>query len=168
MSAACRPSGAEVPVHARYDVATGKLVQLTVNNELDGKPNIISYMDGTKFIRIEIDTNEDGKTDRWEYYAANRHIERVGISRANDGKEDAWLIQDAQGALARIELSTRRDGKRNRTEFYEKDVLVRAEEDTDGDGRLDKWEQYEEGALVSASFDTSKSGKPTTTIYYGK
>ena len=168
VSAACRPSGSNARVKAQYDRATGRLSQLIVNNGADSNPNIISYMEGTKFVRIEIDSNEDGKTDRWEYYGPSQTVERIGISRANDGIQDTWLVQSADGSLARIEISTRRNGKANRTEFYENDVLARAEEDTDADGRVDKWEKYEAGALVSASFDTTKSGKPTATIYYGK
>lgn len=158
----------EQRVQAKYDQTTGKLSQLTVDTIKDGKPNIISYMDGTKFKRIEIDTNEDGRIDRWEYYGADQKLERVGFSRANDGTVDSWAFQGPDGAVERVEVSTKRDGKTNRTEFYEKGALARAEEDTDADGHVDKWERYESGVLVSVSFDTKKSGKPTTTIDYRK
>lgn len=168
MVAACSGAPDAQRIQAQYDKATGKLSQLTVDLKKDGKPNIISHMDGTKFLRIEIDANEDGKIDRWEYYGADQRLERVGFSRADDGIVDAWAFQGPDGAVARVEVSTKRDGKVNRTEFYEKGALARAEEDTDTDGRVDKWEQYEAGALVSVSFDTTKSGKPTTTIDYRK
>jgi len=167
-SAACGGPPRDERVQATYDKTTGKLSQLAVDVAKDGKPNITSYMDGTKFLRIEIDANEDGKIDRWEYYGADQKLERVGFSRSNDGKVDAWAFQAPDGSVARVEVSTRRDGKVNRTEFYEKGALARAEEDTDADGRVDKWEQYESGALVTVSFDTTKSGKPTTTIDYRK
>lgn len=165
---ACSEAPQEGRIQAEYDKTTGKLSQLTLDVKKDGKPNIHSYMDGTKFVRIEIDANEDGRIDRWEYYGPNQKLERVGFSRADDGKVDAWAFQGGDGVVARVEVSTKRDGKVNRTEFYEKGSLVRAEEDTDADGRVDKWEQYESGALVSVSFDTAKSGKPTTTIDYRK
>jgi hypothetical protein len=164
----CGDAPREERVQAAYDKTTGKLSQLTVDVAKDGKPNITSYMDGSKFLRIEIDTNEDGKVDRWEYYGADQKLERVGFSRANDGIADAWAFHRPDGSIERVEVSTKRDGKPNRTEFYEKGALARAEEDTNGDGRVDKWEQYESGALVSASFDTTRSGKPTTTIDYRK
>lgn len=165
---ACSGAQQERQIHAEYDKTTGKLSQLTVNAEKDGKPNINSYMDGTKFLRIEIDSNEDGKIDRWEYYGPDQKLERVGFSRADDGNVDAWAFQGGDGSVAKVEVSTKRDGKVNRIELYENGSLARAEEDTDGDGRVDKWEQYESGALVSVSFDTTKSGKPTTTIDYRK
>ena len=166
--ASCRRAHDAEKIQASYDKTTGKLSQLTVDARKDGKPNIYSYMDGTQFVRIEIDRDEDGIIDRWEYYGADQKLERIGFSRANDGTVDAWAFQGLDGSIARVEVSTKRDGKANRTEFYEKGVLTSAEEDTDGDARIDKWERYESGALVSVSFDTTKSGKPTTTIDYRK
>ena len=165
---ACRSDPPENHVKALYDETSGRLSQLTVNAEKDGKPNTFSYMNGSKFVRIEIDNDEDGKIDRWEYYRPDQTIERVGFSRANDGRVDAWAFQGADGLVSRVEVSTKRDGKTDRTEFYEKGTMVRAEQDTDADGRIDKWEKYEGGALVSVSFDTAKAGKPTTTVDYNK
>ena len=34
-------------------------------------------MDGTKFISIEIDKDEDGRVDRWEYYRGDQKLEKV-------------------------------------------------------------------------------------------
>jgi hypothetical protein len=155
-------------VQATYDKQSGKLSQLTINPAKDGKPNLFSYMDGTKFVRIEIDNNEDGKIDRWEHYGTDQKITKVGFSRANDGQADSWAFQAADGSLARIEVSTRRDGKANRTEFYGKGVLVRAEEDTNQDGAVDKWETYAENALATVGFDTKGSGTPNYVIDYRK
>ena len=167
-SSGCDTASSEGRVEAKYDGTTGKLSQLTVDSLKDGKPNITSYMNGTKFVRIEVDSNEDGRIDRWEYYGADQKVERVGFSRANDGKPDAWATRAADGSLSRLEISTRHDGAVNRIEFYEAGQLARAEEDTDADGRPDKWEKYDSGELVSVSFDTLKSGKPTTTVDYRK
>jgi len=167
-SSACSLPASEDRVEAKYDATTGKLSQLTVDGHKDGKPNITSYMDGTKFVRIEVDSNEDGRIDRWEYYGADQKVERVGFSRANDGKPDVWASRATDGSLSRLEVSTKHDGAVNRVEFYEAGRLARAEEDTDADGRPDKWEKYDSGELVSVSFDTLKSGKPTTTIDYRK
>jgi hypothetical protein len=168
MPISCTEPPANTNIEAGYDADTGQLDRLTINSSADGKPNITSLMQGTKFVKIEIDSNEDGKTDRWEYYGDGEKLSRVGLSRANDGTEDSWAIPSPDGSIARIEVSTRRNGKANRTEFYEKGVLARAEEDSNLDGRIDKWEQYESGVLVSASFDTTNSGQPTTTVDYRK
>jgi hypothetical protein len=162
----CGATPQEQRVQATYDDKTGKLSQLTVDGTKDGKPNIVSYMDGTKFVRIEIDADEDGHVERWEYYGADQRLEKVGFSRSNDGIPDSWAFQGTDGSIARVEVSTKRDGKVDRTEFYVNGELSRAEEDTDGDGLLDKWEEYAAGSLTRVSFDTTKSGKPTTTIDY--
>ena len=167
VSASCGRVPSTDRVQAKYD-NRGRLSQLTVDNTKDGKPNIISYMDGANFVRIEIDSNEDGKVDRWEYYGANQTVERVALSRADDGKQDTWATRGSDGTLSKLEVSTKHDGKANRVEFYDAGRLDRAEEDTDGDGRVDKWEKYASGELVSVSFDTLKAGKPTTTINYRK
>lgn len=155
-------------VDAYYDENSGKLSQLTLNAKTDGKPNIFSYMDGSRFVRIEIDADEDGRIDRWEYYSRDQALQKVGISSSDDGMADTWLYQDADGLTGKIEKSTKRDGKVDRTEYYAKGELARVEQDTDADGLADKWETYAAGALVAVSFDTARSGKPTITIDYGK
>ena len=153
-------------VKAEYDQKTGKLSQLTVNAAKDGKPNITSYMDGSKFLRIEVDSDENGSIDRWEYYGPDQKLEKVGLSRSKDGIVDSWLYEGPDGLPKKVEISSRRDGKVSRTEFYEKGELTRAEEDTDQDGRADKWETYAGGSLATVSFDMAKSGKPTVTVDY--
>jgi len=153
-------------VAAEYDQATGNLRQLTVSPARDSKPNIVSHMNGSKFVRIEIDENEDGKIDRWEYYSPDQKIEKVGYSRLHDGVVDAWAFQAPDGGIERIEVSTRRDGRSNRVEFYRSGVLVRAEEDTDNDARVDKWETYVGGGLTTVGFDTIGSGRPNHVIDY--
>ena len=124
-------------------------------------------MDGARVLRIEIDRDEDGRVDRWEYYDANQKLEKVGFSRPGDGKEDAWSSARQDGSIARIDISLARDGKVTRREYYEKDTLVRAEEDGDGDGIFDKWEAYEGGRLASVAFDTLHRGKADRRLVYG-
>jgi hypothetical protein len=153
-------------VEAAYDIHTGKLTDLRVNAGRDGKPNIHSFMEGSSFVRIEIDADEDGKVDRWEYYGRDQKLAKVGLSRRNDGKPDTWMYEGGDGKVSKVEVSTRHDGHVNRTEYYANGVLSRAEQDTDGDGTIDRWETYAEGVLATVGFDTSHSGKPTTTIDY--
>jgi hypothetical protein len=151
-----------------YNKKTGKLEVLKYDSDGDGKFDTVSYMDGARIVRIEIDRDEDGKVDRWEYYGPGQKLERVGFSRANDGIEDAWSFFDANGAVVRIEVSTKRDGKPNRFEYYTNNVLARVEEDTDGDGRVDKWETYDGQRLASVAFDVSHRGTPDRRLLYGK
>ena len=154
-------------ISAEYDKATGKLSLLKYDSDGNGKVDTLSYMDGARVVRIEIDKDEDGKIDRWEYYDANQKLTKIGTSRAGDGKEDSWSYLAADGALSRIDVSTRHDGKVNRVEHYVKDVLVAAEEDGDGDGKMDKWETYEGDHLASIAFDTIHRGSPDRRLIYG-
>jgi hypothetical protein len=153
-----------------YDKQTGRLQLLKYDSNNNGTADTISYMDGSRILRIEIDKNEDGKPERWEYYDAAQKLTRVGFSRSGDGKEDAWSYADADGSIARVEIATRQDGVITRTEFYKKDVLVGAEEDSDADGVVDKWETYdgagEESRLASVGFDTLHRGRPDRRLTY--
>jgi hypothetical protein len=171
ISTICVSGGCSAPpvnnrVEAAYDQQTGKLRELTVDGKRDGKPNVFSFMDGTKFVRIEIDKDEDGKIDRWEYYGADQKLEKIGFSRANDGTPDSWAYEAADGSVARVEISTKRNGQVDRTEFFDAGSLSRAEQDTNGDGRPDKWETYAGGTLATVAFDTQHTGKPDRVIDY--
>jgi hypothetical protein len=108
-----------------YDPQTGKLRLLKYDSDGNGKVDTVSYMDGSRVVRIEIDKDEDGKVDRWEYYGPDQKLEKVGISRSGDGKEDAWSYADAAGTVTRLEISTQRDGKVTRIEHYQQTKLVR-------------------------------------------
>jgi hypothetical protein len=166
--AACgRPApGSSKKIEPTYNKQTGRLELLRYDSDGDGRFDTFSYMDGARILRIEIDRNEDGKIDRWEYYGADRRLEKVGFSRAQDGVEDAWSYFDASGAIDRIEISTKRNRIVDRTEYYAKGVLVRAEEDSDGDGRVDKWETYDGERLASVAFDTGRRGTPDRRLIY--
>ena len=165
--AACHNGNRNKQIEAVYDKKTGKLQLLKYDSNNDGKPDTFGYMDGSRVLRIEIDQDEDGKIDRWEYYDANQKVEKVGFSRAHDGKEDAWSFTGPDGTINRIDYSTRRDGKVTRTEHFEKGALVSAEEDSDEDGKMDKWETYGDAHLTSVAFDTLHRGTPDRRLIYG-
>jgi len=166
--AACAPPESPTKkIEPTYNRQTGRLELLRYDSDGDGVFDTFSYMDGARIIRIEIDRNEDGKVDRWEYYGPDRKIEKIGFSRAEDGKEDAWSFAGADGAVDRVEISTKRNQTVDRIERYEKGVLVRAEEDTDGDGKFDKWETYDGDRLSSVAFDTMHRGTPDRRFVYG-
>ncbi|MBI4398340.1 MAG: hypothetical protein HY586_04375 [Candidatus Omnitrophica bacterium] len=66
--------------------------------------------------QVAVDTNGDGKPDRWEYY------------------ESAELV--------RIEADTNSDGKIDELAKVEKGKIVSAEKDSNYDGKIDRWMQY--------------------------
>ena len=132
-------------------------------------------MDGTRPLRSRVDSNEDGKIDRWEEYDEKGGLSRVGFSRSDSGKADAWAISGADGKVDHIEISSTGDVRRiNRWEYYDASQsgpdgragLVRAEEDTTGDGKPDKWETYENGMIKTVAFDESGHGRPDRRLTY--
>lgn len=149
-----------------YDATTGELTLLRHDADHDGVVETQSHMRGTRIVRIDVDTDEDGRVDRWEHYGADQRLEKVGFSRAGDGREDAWSFADASGAIIRIESAAPGSSRISRTEHYEHAVLVRAEEDSDSDGHVDRWERYDGGRLVSLAFDADHGGQATTLITY--
>jgi hypothetical protein len=149
-----------------YDPKTGMLQLLKYDADGNGKIDTVSYMDGARVVKIEIDKDEDGKVDRWEYYGRDQKIEKIGFSRAGDGKEDAWSYADADGTVVRVEISTHRDGKVSRIEHYAQNKLVSAEEDADGDGKPDTWETYDGVRLSAIAFDTHHRGTPDRRLIY--
>jgi hypothetical protein len=156
----------ESGVQPVYDPATGRLQQLRYDSDKNGSADTVSYMDGASLLRIEVDKDEDGRVERWEYYGPDRRLEKVGFSRSNDGKEDAWSFAGADGSVLRIEISTERDGRITRVEHFEGGLLVRAEADDDRDGRMDRWESYQDERLSAVAFDTARRGTPDRRIVY--
>jgi hypothetical protein len=161
---------------AKYDAVSGHLKELAFDTTRNGRNDSVAFMDGTRVQRIEIDEDEDGKVDRWEFYDASRRLVRTGFSRQHNGVLDATAFYGNGGEVERVEVSTRGDGRFNRVEFYRAGVLARVEEDTNGDGRVDKWETYavdpravpgEPPQIVTASFDDSFRGTPTRRLVYG-
>lgn len=157
---------AQKRITPEYDPKTGRLQLLKYDSDGDGKTDTVSYMDGPRVVKIEIDGDEDGRIDRWEHYGPDQKIEKVGFSRAGDGKEDAWSYADAAGVIVRIEMSTRRDGKVSRIEHYRQNALITAEEDADGDGKVDTWETYDGDRLSAIAFDTQHRGVPDRRLIY--
>ena len=76
--ACCAGEPGPPSIEAQFDKNSGQLSQLTVSKTIDGKPNITSYMAGNKFLHIEIDADEDGRIDRWEYYGDEQKLHKVG------------------------------------------------------------------------------------------
>ena len=167
VSAGCQRRSENRRIEPVYDQKTGKLQLLKYDSNGNGVIDTWSYMDGARAVRIDIDVDEDGKIERWEYYGASQKLEKVGFSRAKDGKEDAWSFPGAAGAIERIEMSTRRDGKVSRVEHFKSDRLVAAEEDSDQDGKTDKWETYDGERLASVAFDTRHRGTADSRLIYG-
>jgi hypothetical protein len=175
LGAACSRQAVEQP-RAEYDAETGRVRRITFDFNRNGHNDAVSIMDGTHIDHIELDFDEDGKVDRWDFYLGGPSLQYVGLSRLKDGVMDSRAFYGPAGELVRIEVSTAHDGRFNRVEFYDAGTLVRSEEDTNGDGRPDKWETYRPNTdttpneppyvIASVAFDDSGSGTPQRRLVY--
>jgi hypothetical protein len=174
---ACSGRSGERPT-AAYDPETGRLHALAFDANKNGKNDTVLYTDGTHTRRIELDLNENGKVERWDFYDEHGKLAKVGLSRQDDGIMDAEAFYTDAGALSEIRISTKRDGRYDRTEFYEHDILVRSADDTKGHGTPDKWDTYEPDphpapgappyAITSTAIDERGTGRPTRRFIYGE
>jgi len=153
---------------ATYDEKTGRLNRLTADLNKDGVIDAWTYMDGTKVLRAEIDADQDGRIEKWEFHGDDGKVTRVAVSREKNGKPDTWMYPGPDGKLARAEISSEQDEKKiDRWEWYENDQVVRAEEDASGDGKVDKWETWANGALTSVMLDENYDGSHDRRLVYG-
>jgi hypothetical protein len=88
---------AEAGIQATYDKGTGRLKELTLDSNHNGRVDTWTDMDGARPVQTRIDRNEDGRLDRWEFYDSSGRLAKVGFSRKDDGKPDAWAFSRADG-----------------------------------------------------------------------
>lgn len=143
-----------------YNPKTGKLSELTMDRDGDGKVDTWATMDGVHLQSIRLDRHGTGHPDRWEYYAEG--------AAAPGTQPSSGALFDRKTVIVRAEEANGPDHtKVTRWEYYADGVLTRVEEDTDFDGRVDKWETYEHGTLVRMDLDLSGRGKPDQRFVYG-
>jgi len=161
LSAGCEGRDRVRPI---YDPA-GAIRRVDYDNDGDGGIDMRSYLEDGRPMRIEIDGNDDGIVDRWEYYTADGQLDRLGTSSESDGVEDTWVRQ--RGTQLEVDVSTHRDGVADRHEFHDSGIVVRAEQDTNGDGLIDQWQRFRDGRLTELLLDTSfATGRPDRRLVY--
>jgi hypothetical protein len=75
---------------ALYD-SRGRLVRLLQDRNHDGRAEVVVvYYPSGQPQRGEIDSDEDGVVDRWEYFRPDGSLEKTGRSLARDGRPDTW------------------------------------------------------------------------------
>jgi hypothetical protein len=168
LTAGCEEADGSRRTVPSYDRFTGRLLQLSADQNGDGRFDQWTYLDGNRALRGEADLDADGRIDRWEYFDAQGALVMIGTASRADGVEDMWTSpQPTAAGEMHVSLSRRRDRLADRHEYFVDRALVRAEEDTNADGRIDKWERFDGGALREASFDTSfTAGRPDRRVVY--
>jgi len=167
---------------ASYNPATLLLSEITYDRNKNGKIDTWTKMEGSRPVSSRIDTDEDGKIDRWEEYGPDGKLvkamwERPKPPNAKDrtmtGRPDAVAYMGADGTVERIEyleVSELDPAKKEtvvRREYYQGGRLLKAEEDTLGQGYMDRFETRDAaGNLVSVELDETADGKPDRRLNY--
>jgi hypothetical protein len=120
--------------------AQGRLQRVLIDADGDKRADaqLLYRPEGTPRV-AEIDVDRDGVVDRWEHFAADGSLERIGRSLRSRGRPDVWdepvqpagpdtddaveeldtdgdgradrrLVRDADGAVTAILIDSERDG----------------------------------------------------------
>ena len=129
---------------AEYDSTTGRLRRLTFDANKNGRNDAVSVMDGARIERIEIDTDENGTVDYWEFYDGGGVLVRVEEDTNSDGRVDKWETYrslanpsagDPSSIVSSVAFDDEHRGAPTRILVFADDGAVeRVEIDPDGDG----------------------------------
>jgi hypothetical protein len=115
---------------------------------------------------MDVDSDFDGRTDRWERYDDEGRLVKVGTASAPGRAPDLWTSAAAPGQPERREHDADGDGVMERVEVLRDGRVTEVEVDSDRDGRMDRWQRWEQGRLVSEGLDTDRDGRPDRTVRY--
>jgi hypothetical protein len=155
------------PYKAFYD-RWGRIARIEHDSNGDGKPDRISHHNAQRTpYSIEVDTDLDGRMDRWESYDERGTLLKFAVSRQGQ-RADMWIIVDPQGRPQRREYDDDRDGKVERAEILRGVHVFRTEIDSDRDGRFDRWQDWVGSLVVSEELDTDSDGKPDRRVHFSR
>jgi hypothetical protein len=78
----------------------GRLLRLLQDRNGDGTADVVVIYDdgdGGHAVQGEIDTDLDGRVDRWEVFGPDGALLRVGTSSRGDGRADVWQDGSSRG-----------------------------------------------------------------------
>ena len=146
-------------------LAGGRVVEQ--DGDRDGRIDQIAHLnDAGDLVLLEIDTDQDGRTDTLQRY---RNGEVVQIERDTDGNpgmdERDYRFQ---GRLVKREKLNPKGRTAAVMTFDDRERIEEWRRDTTGDGRLDTTASYKAGMLQQMILDTDGDGRPNTRRRYRK
>jgi len=121
----------------------GLLRSRHIESEQSGLPERIETYTAGKLTRIELDENDDGLIDIWNFYDSAQRLEKEERDRNFDGQIDTWTSFDP-----------------------ETDSIRSVFEDRDEDGDIDLWSFYEAGQITLRGEDGENKGRATQLTFY--
>jgi hypothetical protein len=148
-----------------YDARTGALLRLEEDTDYDGRIDRWTRYQAGAVAEVERDTDGDGRIDERQWYGSDGRMTRREVDRDGDGVCDASYLY-ADGALVEERYAGKQGGEPERIVHYRGRRLVSTEEDVDHDGRMDTWTTFEVDAdrerIARIERDTNGDGKPDT------
>ncbi|MCB9759175.1 MAG: hypothetical protein H6739_05005 [Alphaproteobacteria bacterium] len=138
------------------------LVEIDLNN--DGRPDVYNYyreraQAARLLVKKEIDLNWDGRIDIISFYDDTGTLIREEMDGDFDGQVD-WIDHYQGGRRVMSEVDTEYDGRFDLWKYYEGTRIRRKERDTTGDGRVDYWEYFnDDGEIVKTGRDIDGDGE---------
>jgi len=121
----------------------GLLKSRRIESEQSGLPKRIETYTAGKLTSVEIDENDDGLIDVWNFYDSTQRLEKEERDRNFDGQIETWTRFDPEtGSI--------------HTVF----------EDRDEDGEIDLWNFYEAGHVTLRGEDKENKGRATQLTLY--
>lgn len=147
-----------------------KLVRMERDTDFDGKVDQkrFFFYEAGRLLRVEEDSNNDGRIDWVEryLYEGDRLVRREKDLN-HDGIVDGWLYVE-QGMVAEVKEDRNTDGKLDLFEHYQDGILAQSEEDANYDGQIDTWKHYKGKSLERIESDQNKDGKPDQWHFYAQ
>jgi hypothetical protein len=106
--------------------------------DLDGRPEILRVMDGSRELCRAIDLNRDGTIERFVYFDEQGRERRMESGFDTDNQPDEVTHLEA-GVVVRKERQTNHTGNIDTWDYFQAGKLVRSERDSNADGIIDQW-----------------------------
>lgn len=168
------PGGGETRVvqlpfeQAAYDLDTHALVRRVIDRNQDGVSDRIVTYEGLGGARIEeMDTDFDGRVDRWDTFGTSGQRLRSATARSGD-RPDRIATYDRAGLLARVETDADLDGVFEVVQIHEAGRLAETRIDSDGNGRADRFQDFRASYLAFEDFDTDEDGRPDLRLTFAR
>ena len=142
-----------------------KMIRLEVDSDQDGKVEVIQYYEDEKLSRVERDTDLDGKMDCIDHYEKDI---RQRQERLDKHKKLIQVTRFSKDGLLPVtmEKDSSGDGKFDTFYTFSKGLVATLEKDTTGTGTMNAWVTYKDGKPVEEKRDENEDGKMELVLDY--
>lgn len=142
----------------------GKLVRLEIDQNGDGRFEVVQRYDNGVLTSLETDTDGDGTANERDSFQGEKRLRHEKLD--TKGRAVEMLSFDSQNRVQEWQRDTTGDGKIDTVHEYAGGILIRITRDGNGDGKIDIWERYEKGILAEQKKDSNGNGRIDQVVFY--